>query len=439
MITSISVENFKSYGARARLPLSPLTLLIGTNASGKSNLIEAIRLLSLLAHGRRLDDIFSSVQREDIAIRGTVRNLLYDGRDTFALGCTLSGETVGEWDELQMRIKVSESDREMRLVEESISSRSSVVPLYEIKHPAGRHSNEVQVAYNNFAQGGRKPLIPCTDQQAIFTQLDTPSRFGRPESQQHIPRVVLAYQQSLKSILFLDPSPRQMRDYSFITEVDLLDDGRNLSSVLYHLCQNEGRKQDVLDFISYLPEHEIRDIDFVMTPRREVMVKLVETFACEEVERDAPVLSDGTLRVLAVAAALLSARAGSLVIIEEIDNGVHPSRAGQLLANIRRIATERSLRVLLTSHNPALLDTLPSEAVPDVVACYRDPDEGDSRLVRLKDLRRYPALAARGPLGHLMTEGILESYLKDQRSEEEEKEQAFSWLEEFEKQTATMD
>ena len=107
--------------------------------------------------------------------------------------------------------------------------------------------------------------------------------------------------------------------------------------------------------------------------------------------------------------------------------------------NIRRIATERSLRVLLTSHNPALLDTLPSEAVPDVVACYRDLDEGDSRLVRLKDLRRYPALAARGPLGHLMTEGILESYLKDQRSEEEEKEQALSWLEEFEKQTATID
>lgn len=50
MITSISVENFKSYGASARLPLSPLTLLIGTNASGKSNLIEAIRLLSRQQH-----------------------------------------------------------------------------------------------------------------------------------------------------------------------------------------------------------------------------------------------------------------------------------------------------------------------------------------------------------------------------------------------------
>ena len=88
------------------------------------------------------------------------------------------------------------------------------------------------------------------------------------------------------------------------------------------------------------------------------------------------------------------------------------------------MATERGLSILLTSHNPALLDTLPDAAVPDVVACYRDPDEGDSRLVRLAELVEYPELIARGPLGQLMTKGILERTLQHRQTEEERRAEA---------------
>jgi hypothetical protein len=121
------------------------------------------------------------------------------------------------------------------------------------------------------------------------------------------------------------------------------------------------------------------------------------------------------------------------VVIEEIDNGVHPSRAGKLLADIQRIARQRSLRVLLTTHNPALLDALPLEALPDTVACYRDPQEGDSRLIRLADLESYPELVAQGPLGRLVTQGILDRYLKspEKRDRETKVEQGLAWLSEF--------
>ena len=48
MLESIYLKDFKSY-RKATLPLVPLTLLIGANASGKSNAIEGLRLLSWLA------------------------------------------------------------------------------------------------------------------------------------------------------------------------------------------------------------------------------------------------------------------------------------------------------------------------------------------------------------------------------------------------------
>lgn len=437
MISEITIGNFKSY-RQATLPLAPLTLLVGANASGKSNAIEAIRFLSWLAYGRRLDDILEKVQQTDIAIRGTLRDLTYDqaAEPTITLGCALTN--TGEWQQLQIAIKLTtdqvNTDEEPRVVAESIRSETSTVPLYEIKHPAEAHRREVQVAYNNFARGGKKPTIPCTDRQAIFTQLEIPSRFNEGPARTTIPDVTTKFQTALQQILFLDPNPRHMGNYSFIVDRELRGDGANLSSVLYDLCKVKKQRDDVLLFIRALPEQDIVDIDFIQTPRSEVMVQLTESFGGQKTRRDAPLLSDGILRVLAVAAALLAAAQGSLVIIEEIDNGVHPSRAGLLLQNIQRVALQRGLRVLLTSHNPALLDALPDSAIPHVVFCYRVPATGESCLVRLEEVGDYPELVARGPLGALLTDGIIDRFVKEQRSPDEKEDDALQWLERLQQQ-----
>ena len=128
------------------------------------------------------------------------------------------------------------------------------------------------------------------------------------------------------------------------------------------------------------------------------------------------------MRVLAIAAAMLSAPEGSLVVIEEIDNGVHPSRARRLLEQIQGIASRRNLRVLLSTHNPALLDALPDSAVPEVVFCYRHLGDGASRLVRLADVADYPELIAQGTLGALMTSGTLERFVKHHQTGEARKQ-----------------
>jgi predicted ATPase len=425
MITSISLKQFKSY-RDATLPLAPLSLLIGANASGKSNAIEGMRFLSWLAEGRRLDDLMSAVQAEDQRVRGTLQSLAYEGTDTFGFRCQAD---IPHGERFSIDIQVTVDG--MKIVAESVISSDSTVPLYTVVEPAQGFSHEVSVQYNNFARGGIKPKIPCSDQQAIFTQLETPARFaaGHAKAQTAIPKVVAQYRRFLEEILFLDPSPRAMRQYSFIVERGLKGDGSNLSSVLYDLCEKKGQKETVLGFIRALPEQDIRDVGFLQTPRSEVMLQVTESFADHEHAWDAPVLSDGTLRVLAIAAALLSAPEGSLVIIEEIDNGVHPSRAGMLLSNIQAVARERKVRVLVTTHNPALLDALPTEAIPDVVCCYRDPNEGDSRLIRLEDLKAYPELIAQGPLGQLMTKGILDRYLKDRTPPAQRRAQAMQWLE----------
>ena len=427
MLTAFKLNNFKSFQDEAVLPLGgALTVLIGANAAGKSNVLEALRLLSWLAGGNKLGAIQREVNRADKVVRGRVPDLFRRGELRFALGCQVQ-DAAGD-SSLSMALELRGDD--LHIVAERMDTGTGV-PLYDMDQPSqGGMATEAGVAYNNFSKGGNKPHIKVTDQMAVFAQLDSPASFhaNHRKAQQEIPRVCKAYQALLSNVLFLDPVPARMRDFSFLADKRLGGDGANLSSVLYQLwCEGELRGE-LISFIQSLPEQDITGLDFLKGPRGDVMVQLIETFSGTPRRFEAALLSDGTLRVLAIAAAMLSAPEGSLVVIEEIDNGVHPSRARHLLERIQAVAERRHLRVLLSTHNPAMLDALPDKAVPDVVFCYRDTRSGDSRLVRLGSLPDAPELFIQDSLGHLMTSGALDRFVKTHPGPEARKQQARAWL-----------
>lgn len=433
MLTAIILNEFKSY-RQAKLPLTPLTVLIGANASGKSNAIEGMRLLAWLAQGQRLSAIQYAVQSGDRVVRGTVEDLGYQRGESFGLGVETN---ASEWNQLTMSL-TRRADG-LHITAETLTHEGATVPLYSLDQPSSGQGTDAGVAYNNFAKGRNKPHVTCNDQAAVLTQLTSPAAFdaAHKASRERIPPIAKQLEKWLAAMLFLDPVPAQMRDYAFPSDAILQGNGRNLSAVLFNLWGRFGQENSepyasnrraILSFIQSLPEQDIADLSFLEEPRGGVMVKLTETFGGQTKDYDASLLSDGTLRVLAIAAAMLSATEGSLVVIEEIDNGVHPSRAHHLMQQIQRIASERSLRVLLSTHNPAMLDALPDSAVPDVVFCYRDPTDGASRLVRLADVPDYPELIAQGTLGHLMTSGALERFVKHHPTGEARKQRALDWL-----------
>ena len=429
MLTSFTVERFKSYEQEATLHLAPLTVLIGANASGKSNVVEALRLLSWIAHGNKLGAITHTVQGDNQAIRGAMKDLAFRRKRMFQLSCST---THPQWNRYSVRLACA-SDDELRIADEWLTGADQTTPLFQIAEVADGRAKvgDVRVAYNNFARGGRKPHVTCHNQMSMLAQLQSPGTFAKHhrESRRTIPAVASQYLSWMSNIVFLDPRPSLMRGYSFKTDGELDSSGANLSGVLYGLCRKgAGRKQRILDLVKALPEQDINEIDFIETPRNEAMVTLTETFGGRQTAYDATLLSDGTLRVLAIGAALLTAPKGSLVVIEEIDNGVHPSRAGALIEHILKVAKDRELRVLLSSHNPALLDATPDEAIGDVAFCYRDERTGASRLARLSDLPTYPELVAQAPLGRLMTRGVIDRFVKQLPAPPMRRRKAREWL-----------
>jgi predicted ATPase len=145
MLTAFTLENFKSY-RKATLPLAPLTVLIGANASGKSNAIEGLQMLSWLAQGQRFSSIRYSVQESERFIRGLVQDLAYRGIEHFRIGCETDHK---EWYRLELGVTCRLG--ELHVTEEAILGRNEPFPLYRIEQASTGRSSDAVVAYNDFS------------------------------------------------------------------------------------------------------------------------------------------------------------------------------------------------------------------------------------------------------------------------------------------------
>ena len=125
-------------------------------------------------------------------------------------------------------------------------------------------------------------------------------------------------------------------------------------------------------------------------------------------------MSDGTLRFLAILTALLTRPKYSLLVVEEVDNGLHPSRACLLLEVLQTVGGQRGVDVLVTTHNPALLDAMGRKMVPFITVAHRDPILGASVLTLMEEIVQLPKLLAQGQIGRLSSEGLIEKTLAKQ-------------------------
>lgn len=179
------------------------------------------------------------------------------------------------------------------------------------------------------------------------------------------------------------------------------------------------------DFIKQIAANAVTDIRMESSTLDDVMFSLVEG----DEATPAREMSDGLLRFAAVATALqlraqdldvdteddivspVSPRQEQvdgrvLMVIEEIENGLHPSQARLVLEMLRRSTEESGLQIALTTHSPAILDVLTGVLNSSIIVCYRDED-GHSHLSRLTELEGYAAAMAHGQIGELVTRAEL--------------------------------
>ena len=187
----------------------------------------------------------------------------------------------------------------------------------------------------------------------------------------------------LQSFRFLDLLPTQMRIPSLPGQVDLGARGENLSSVLFAICEAPSQKEALLEWVRRLTPMDVDDLEFDSDAAGRVLLRLKER---DGRSISAISASDGTLRFLAILAALLGPNPASFYFIEEIENGIHPTRLGLLVELIESQTKRRNIQVVATTHAPLLLQFLNEESLANASVVYRLPDHPDARIKRIVDV-----------------------------------------------------
>ena len=423
-LEELRLTAFKSY-ADAVLPLSEFTVVIGRNGSGKSNALDALIVLARLATGDDVRDALNGSRSDQEPIRGGAEGCVPYGSDFFELGCRVrAGEVRLDFD-VQVWLEPYPRIGYERLTAISGLGRINGKDLL-LTPDADPESGDIWARYYN-GKKGVNPSVPFNASRLLITQ--TAARVpGTSEATRQVQKAAVQVVAALEAIFVLDPVPAMMRQYVNERDSDLRRDGSNLSAVIARLRRDDPAALDELtDVIQELSEQPVRSIDTARSSLGDVLLTLNERDARDTrrlIRTPARLMSDGTLRFLAIGTAVLSAphpvtarddrtRAEAegqrMLVVEEIESGLHPTQAGRVLRLIKEESSSRQIRTLATTHSPAILDALEGTDHESVVVCDRAGDSGLSRLRRLVDLPGYPELMAAGRLGSAVSQGRLAS------------------------------
>jgi predicted ATPase len=412
MLKKIQLTNFKSF-REATVEFGSLTVLVGTNASGKSNLKDALRFLHGVGLGYHFSEILGgksgpSSVLEWRGIRGGVGEIAYDDCGEFTIGCEIRfrHRTHIVPAVLRYAITVDVSDRRFgpRVVRESLSTQYAYLWDSHASDdpPTQKGQHQIRIRHRrggSYRKHGKvsecSSFLPAVGQLAFDSETPASAR-----------RACTAVLEELKSIRFLDLDPDAMREPAQLGQSVLGDKGENLSSVLHGICADDQLKAALLSWVRALTPLDATEFEFETAFSDRVLVYLVESGGQRISAQSA---SDGTLRFLAVAAALLSPDTGRFYFFDELDNGIHPTRLHLLLQLAKQFCHQNNIQVVGSTHNPAMLTFLDSEDIEQALLIYRSESKRESGVYKVVDLPDIQRLLARKDLGQLHTSGWLEN------------------------------
>jgi len=413
MITRLEIEGFKSFGSPSQaVDLSPLTFIVGQNASGKSNFLSALRFLH---DSIRQDAEYACNDQGGLA---AVRNKLQRQRK--------------EDKPLRLRVRLDDRIPFAPSAAQPATARSggnqpqSVVSDFDYSLSIDlRSSSETPIIVEE-----RLHAKILKDQQTLeyqlvrdnsFVRIDDPFANGSgsaentrvPEQEQSRPAVAVFF--SYPAVLFrhivldwsfFNISPRVAREsYREMPDASLGTAGENLAVILHKLQARNGKNAlsgIVNNLRGAVPGFQSVDAKKTALESRWTLQ------VTEEKIRGAinpSSVSDGTIRLLALMViAHLGEEGAHLIAVEEPENGVHPHLCEHLISVFRH--TSKRSQVLATTHNPAFLDCLNPD---EVLLCGKV--DGLTRIRRADALEELDAFRQHFNLGELWVQGTFDGML----------------------------
>lgn len=360
-LTRVVLRNYKSIAA-CDVKLGPLTYLVGTNGSGKSNFIDALHLV-----------------RD--ALNGSLDNALNERGGLSEVRRRSSGHPTHFGIRLEFRLRSGQAGHY----------------AFNIGALPGR-GYEVQTEECSVEGVGKGPFFRLergvlkASSEATFPAV-TPDRLGLVSASG-----LSAFRPVFDALIamgFYNLNPKLIRELQKPQDGRLLKPaGENIVSVIGHFERTSAQTlktiqeylQTVVPTVHGVAREQIGPMETLEFRQDMAGSKHPWRFRAQN-------MSDGTLRALGVLTALFQGHAAdppSLIGIEEPETALHPAAAGALRGALKQAS--ESTQIIVTSHSPDLLDdrSIPVEALLAVAASAGEtriaPIDQASKKVLLEQL-----------------------------------------------------
>lgn len=388
MITYIKIHGFKSFH-NFEMVFTPLTVVAGVNASGKSNLFDALQLLARLAEvdlktafseqRGHPSELFTQYDEDDYA---TEMEFIVEMLVNRKVKDNWGGEVDLKYTRLRYQLKIKRESNisgfeNLYIVDERLENLKhnednwvkNYIPktVLETWRPkvTGRRaipyiktedkSGIATIVVHQDGQAGNKKVFPAKNaSQTVLSSINTIDF-------QHI----LAAKQEMLSWKFMQLNPEDLREP---TRQDLgirdtiTASGKNLAAALFRIKQDDeytltAISRDLNNLLPNLTEVNVYDDK----ANRQFIIKVKGDDGREFSSR---VLSEGTLRLLTLCVLQYDQQHTGLLCFEEPENGIHPFRIEAMARLLKELTvdfkdTEMPLRqVIVNTHSPVLVSQL---------------------------------------------------------------------------------
>ncbi len=373
MITLLRTDNFKSL-LGTEVPFAGNTMIVGDNASGKSSVLLA---LDLLISSVRTD--FSSFLEELGLVFSDLLSHL-SGSSAQEQICFHSEWQLPRSDSstlsLSWELEVAASpDGSLFLRREEITDLDSGAALL------------------SFSPDGQSRILKLSDRAGHTVTypplafMSSALKYLAPQLADSLPELAVFREYLLHSFSCGILSPSGMR-HSRVAQTAMPGRGGVLLPSLIRSMDPQSRRS-LNERISRILDGRISEIDALKDEYTgQISLETVEELGAGKVRFASGNISDGVLRLAAILAVCEGSGPG-LVLVDEIENGIHYVHSEELINLLREVCAEKHLQVVAATHNTVLLDFVEPESI---VLLHRHPRTGVTSATSMAGLTQVKEL-----------------------------------------------
>ena len=371
-IKYIHIKNFKSFGEQI-INLENLTILLGANASGKSNTVSIIRFVNnIILYG--LDDAISLLGGINYAINATIGKnesmylkFILDLHDEEWIRIVNQKAGKGLWlEEIVSEFEIIPYKRGMgyKIGAERLEIKYTTCGITNEKEK--KECEETTGKYNIvYKKNGNKVKYRILDETLYDEEelkygmgaefiSDIVNEEGKERKELILNKLDFMMPPMFNTNSFIkiyDFDPRLMKASSSITSKRRLEeDGSNIANVLQLILRSKSKKKKLLNLLcDSLPF--IEQIDVQNNVDKSVSYRIKEKYNNKTFYSD--FLSDGTVNMLALIIALYFEGESGIIIIEEPERNLHPQLMSKIVEMAKEVSKEK--QIIITTHNPELV------------------------------------------------------------------------------------